>query len=252
MKARKKIAALVLGMSLLAEPAYALNYQVQAGDSLYSIAQKYSVTVAEIKEANNMSGDIIYKNQYLYIPEQKKENTISHTVVKGDTLGALAKKYNIALNRIKAANGLDSDMIYIGQILIIPNADANLSSRGEYLELNQSQIELMARIVYGESRGEPFEGQVAVAAVVLNRVKSSSFPNTIAGVIYEPYAFTCVNDGQINLTPNSTARQAALDAMNGWDPTNGCIYYYNPSTATSSWIWSRQVRLSIGSHNFAV
>ena len=251
MKARKKIAALVLGMSLLAEPAYALNYQVQAGDSLYSIAQKYSVTVAEIKEANNMSGDIIYKNQYLYIPEQKKENTISHTVVKGDTLGALAKKYNIALNRIKAANGLDSDMIYIGQILIIPNADANLSSRGEYLELNQSQIELMARIVYGESRGEPFEGQVAVAAVVLNRLFSNEFPSTIEGVIYQDLAFTAVADGQYNLTPNAQAYQAVRLALEGYDPTYGATYYWNPATATSQWIWSREVTLKIGKHVFA-
>lgn len=128
-------------------------------------------------------------------------------------------------------------------------SNTSSSTGGGY---SNSDINLLAKLVYAEARGEPYTGQVAVAAVVLNRVKSSSFPNTIAGVIYEPYAFTCVNDGQINLTPNSTARQAALDAMNGWDPTNGCIYYYNPSTATSSWIWSRQVRLSIGSHNFAV
>ena len=87
--------------------------------------------------------------------------------------------------------------------------------------------------------------------MVLNRVESSSFPNTIAGVIYQPYAFTAVSDGQINLEPNDTAYKAARDALNGWDPTNGCIYYYNPSTATSAWIWSRPIMLSIGRHNFA-
>ena len=106
--------------------------------------------------------------------------------------------------------------------------------------------------MYGEARGEPYTGQVAVAAVVLNRVKSSKFPNTIAGVIYQSGAFTAVSDGQINLEPNSTAYSAARDAMNGWDPTSGCLYYYNPATATSKWIWSRQVRLSIGRHNFCV
>lgn len=95
-------------------------------------------------------------------------------------------------------------------------------------------------------------GQVAVGAVVLNRVKSSSFPNTISGVIYQPYAFTAVIDGQMNLEPNDTAYNAARDAMNGWDPTNGCIYYYNPATATSSWIWSRKVMITIGKHNFAI
>ena len=93
-------------------------------------------------------------------------------------------------------------------------------------------------------------GQVAVAAVVLNRVKSSSFPNTVAGVIYQSGAFSVVNDGQINLTPNQTARNAAQDAMNGWDPTGGAIYYFNPNTATSSWIWSRPVTVTIGNHRF--
>lgn len=115
-----------------------------------------------------------------------------------------------------------------------------------------SDVYLLAKLVYGEARGEPYTGQVAVAAVVLNRVKSSKFPNTIAGVIYQSGAFTAVSDGQINLEPNSTAYSAARDAMNGWDPTSGCLYYYNPATATSKWIWSRQVRLSIGRHNFCV
>ncbi|CCY04295.1 spore cortex-lytic enzyme [Faecalibacterium sp. CAG:1138] len=115
-----------------------------------------------------------------------------------------------------------------------------------------SDVYLLAKLVYGEARGEPYTGQVAVAAVVLNRVKSNKFPNTIAGVIYQSGAFTAVSDGQINLEPNSTAYSAARDAMNGWDPTSGCLYYYNPATATSKWIWSRQVRLSIGRHNFCV
>ena len=117
---------------------------------------------------------------------------------------------------------------------------------------SSSDLNLLARCVYAEARGEPYTGQVAIAAVVLNRVKSASFPNTISGVIYQPWAFTAVNDGQINLTPNDTAYKAAQDALNGWDPTYGCIYYYNPATATSSWIWSRKIVLKIGKHNFAV
>lgn len=118
--------------------------------------------------------------------------------------------------------------------------------------LSSSDLNLLARCVYAEARGESYVGQVAIAAVVLNRVESPSFPNTIAGVIYQPYAFTAVNDGQINLTPNSTAYKAAQDALNGWDPTYGAIYYYNPATATSSWIWSRQTTVTIGNHVFAV
>ena len=115
-----------------------------------------------------------------------------------------------------------------------------------------SDIQLMARAINGEARGEPYEGQVAVGAVILNRVKSSQFPNTIAGVIYQSEAFTAVADGQINqpIAEDSTVYKAAQDAMNGWDPTGGCIYYFNPATATNKWIWSRPVVKTIGKHRF--
>ena len=111
---------------------------------------------------------------------------------------------------------------------------------------------MLARLIHGEARGEPYVGQVAVGAVVLNRVRHSAFPNTIAGVIYQTGAFDAVSDGQINLAPDEQSLRAARDAMNGWDPSGGCIYYYNPSTATNKWIWSREVRLTIGEHAFAV
>ncbi len=116
---------------------------------------------------------------------------------------------------------------------------------------SNADLNLLARCVYGEARGEPYTGQVAVAAVVLNRVRSSKFPNSISSVIYQSGAFTAVADGQINLSPNQSAYNAARDALNGWDPTNGCLYYYNPATATSKWIWSLKVELKIGRHNFA-
>ena len=117
---------------------------------------------------------------------------------------------------------------------------------------NESETYLLGRLVHGEARGEPYVGKVAVAAVVLNRVKSPSFPNTISGVIYQAGAFDAVADGQINLTPDEDSLRAARDALNGWDPTGGCLYYYNPATATNGWIWSRTVQLSIGKHNFAI
>ena len=116
---------------------------------------------------------------------------------------------------------------------------------------SSSDLYLLAKCIYAEARGESYVGQVAIGAVILNRVKSSSFPNTISGVIYQPWAFTCVNDGQINLEPNNTAYQAAKDALNGWDPTYGSIYYYNAATATSSWIFTRPVSVVIGRHTFA-
>ena len=117
---------------------------------------------------------------------------------------------------------------------------------------NTSDIQLMARAINGEARGEPYEGQVAVGAVILNRVKDSRFPNTISGVIYQPGAFTAVADGQINaaIAEDSTVYKAAQDAMNGWDPTGGCVYYFNPSTATNKWIWSRPLVKTIGKHRF--
>ncbi|ADG06625.1 spore cortex-lytic enzyme [Kyrpidia tusciae] len=111
-------------------------------------------------------------------------------------------------------------------------------------------IDLLTRVVYGEARGEPYTGQVAVAAVVLNRLEDPRFPHTIPGVIFQPGAFTAVSDGQIWLTPDSEARKAVLDAIRGWDPTGGAIYYFNPATATSRWIWSRPQIKQIGRHIF--
>ena len=113
-----------------------------------------------------------------------------------------------------------------------------------------SDLYLLAKLIYSEARGEVYTGQVAVGAVVLNRVNDAGFPNTLQGVIYQPWAFTALHDGQFSLEPNSTAYQAAQDAMNGWDPTYGCLYYYNPRTATSSWIFSRTIAVEIGNHVF--
>ena len=124
------------------------------------------------------------------------------------------------------------------------------SSNSSSSSSNSTNLNLLSRLVYGEARGEPYSGQVAVAAVVLNRVKSSSFPNTVSGVIYQSGAFDVVSDGQINMTPNETAKKAAQDAINGWDPSYGAIYYFNPSTATNKWIWSRPMTVTIGKHRF--
>lgn len=115
---------------------------------------------------------------------------------------------------------------------------------------SQNDIQLMANAVYGEARGEPYTGQVAVAAVILNRIDSAAFPNTVSGVIFEPRAFTAVADGQIWLTPNESAKKAVLDAINGWDPSGNALYYFNPATATSKWIWSRPQIKRIGKHIF--
>lgn len=127
-----------------------------------------------------------------------------------------------------------------------------VSATPVYAQYSSSDRQLLARAVNGEARGEPYEGQVAVAAVILNRVRHSSFPNTISGVIYQPGAFTAVSDGQINvpISEGSTVYKACSDAINGWDPSGGAIYYFNPDTATNSWIWSRPLIVKIGKHRF--
>lgn len=163
--------------------------------------------------------------------------------------GIFGAKTKAAVIKFQRKNGLTADGVIgtrTAQALGISLSSNNSSSQ----TTSSTNLNLLARVVYGEARGEPYTGQVAVAAVVLNRVKSSSFPNTVAGVVYQSGAFDCVSDGQINLTPNQSAYNAARDALNGWDPTYGCLFYYNPRTATSKWMLSRTVKLNIGNHAF--
>lgn len=153
-----------------------------------------------------------------------------------------------AVKKFQKKNGLTVDGIAGTQTLKAMGITSSSSSSSS--SNNSSNVNLLARVVYGEARGEPYTGQVAVAAVVLNRVKSSKFPNTISGVVYQNGAFDAVADGQINMTPDTTAKKAAQDALNGWDPSYGAIYYFNPSTATNKWIWSRPMTVTIGKHRF--
>ncbi len=171
----------------------------------------------------------------------------------GNVDGIYGSQTLAAVKKFQQKNGLTVDGIAgtkTLQAMGIYNSSNNSSSSNSSSSTNSSDLNLLSRLVYGEARGEPYTGQVAVAAVVLNRVRSSSFPNTVSGVIYQSGAFDVVSDGQINLTPNETAKKAAQDALNGWDPTNGAIYYFNPATATNKWIWSRPMTVTIGKHRF--
>lgn len=171
---------------------------------------------------------------------------------KGNVDGIYGSQTLEAVKSFQRKNGLTVDGI-AGQRTLTAmgiTSSSNNSSSGGSSTNSSSNVNLLARLIYGEARGETYTGQVAVGAVVLNRVKSSLFPNTISGVIYQSGAFDAVSDGQINMAPDSTAKKAAQDAINGWDPSYGAIYYFNPSTATNKWIWSRPLTVTIGKHRF--
>ena len=152
-----------------------------------------------------------------------------------------------AVMRFQANNGLTPDGICGPLTLSKIGLAAGSASTNTNTSSNQ---QLLAKLINGEARGESYTGQVAVGAVVLNRVRSSSFPNTIAGVIYQPGAFDAVSDGQINMSPSSSCVKAAGDALNGWDPTGGALYYYNPANTSNKWMLSKPVIAVIGDHNF--
>lgn len=198
----------------------------------------------------NLAQSNDYKEAYSYYGSTGNEVIQIQTKLKnwGYYTGSIDGVYGYetyrAVRQFQSKNGLAVDGVAGSATL---SALGISSSSGP----SNSNVDLLARAISGEARGEPYEGQVAVGAVILNRVDNPNFPNTIAGVVYQKGAFDSVADGQINMTPTATARKAAQDAINGWDPSGGCIYFYNPATSTSKWIWSRPIVKAIGKHNFA-
>ncbi|HWS30039.1 MAG TPA: spore cortex-lytic enzyme [Clostridia bacterium] len=176
----------------------------------------------------------------------------------GYYFGAVDGKYGAAtkaaVQSFQKKNGLSSDGVAgpatLKALGMQTSGSTNTGGSSGGSSNQDGNLYLLAQLVYGEARGEPYKGQVAVAAVVLNRVDSPNFPNSLAGVIYQAGAFDAVSDGQINLAPDENCIKAARDAMNGWDPTGGCLYYYNPKTATNKWMLSKPVLLAIGNHSF--
>lgn len=171
---------------------------------------------------------------------------------KGNVDGVFGWRTRTAVITFQKKHGLKADGIVgtaTAKAIGLPvKTAAKATTRGTVRRSNE--LNTLAQAINGEARGEPYIGQVAVAAVILNRVDDPRFPNTIAGVIYQPGAFTAVADGQMNLTPNDSAHRAAQDALNGWDPSGGAMYYFNPAKATSKWIWSRPIIKIIGKHYF--
>ncbi|WP_258361036.1 LysM peptidoglycan-binding domain-containing protein [Moorella sulfitireducens] len=239
---------LLTGILAFTSTASAATYTVQPGDTLYLIGLRYGISAWDLQQANNLSSTWIYPGQTLWVPD-RGGNT--YVVQRGDTLYLIGQRYGLSYQQIMAANNLTSDVIYPGQILRIPAGSYQPVASRE-ASYSAGDLDLLARLVYGEARGEPYAGQVAVAAVAINRAKDARFPSTIAGVIYDPDAFTCVNDGQFYLTPDATAYQAAREALRGYDPTGGALYFWNPALVpANSWVWTRTIITQIGNHVFA-
>lgn len=183
---------------------------------------------------------------------------IQYGYMSGNADGRYGEKTRDAVKLFQQRNGLEADgkvgpatAAALG-VTLSGKSSSNAKAASSSANIVSADHRLLSKLVYAEARGEPYKGQVAVAAVVLNRVRSASFPNTISGVIYQKNAFTCVNNGSINNTPDSSCIRAALDALNGWDPTGGCLYYYNPKTAVDNWIRTRTTKTVIGRHEFAL
>ena len=187
-----------------------------------------------------------------------QQRLIQYGYMTGTADGRYGEATRNAVLRFQRKNGLTADgrvgaktAAALG-VTLSGGSTSSSSTSSASTSYVSSDHRLLARLVYAEARGESYKGQVAVAAVVLNRVSSASFPNTVSGVIYQSGAFSCVSNGSINCTPDDSCIRAALDALNGWDPTGGCLYYYNAKTAADSWIFSRTVQTVIGNHSFAI
>lgn len=236
--------------------AAALNYNVAPNDTLFLIAQRYNTTAAELARANNITNpNLIYPGQTLTVPAQ------IHTVLPGETLWTISQKYGIDLTSLISANpALSPQNIYPGLWINLPAGTtaekaptSPLTSRGGR-NYSQSEIDLFARLVHSEAGSEPYTGQVAVAASVLNRLDSPRYPYTLSGVIYQIidgcYQYSPVLDGRINLPANQTAYQAVYDALAGWDPSQNALGFYNPAKTSNQWVRQQQVTTVIGNHVF--
>jgi Cell wall hydrolyses involved in spore germination len=249
-KAAALLASVVLPLAMTI-PAYASSYTVVKNDSIYTISRTFNTSTSKIMTDNKLSSATIYPGQKLNVP------SVDYTVKSGDTLFLIAKRYGISLSSLMKANNKWDDMIYIGQKLILPtisgantgNTSGSSATSHSVINYSSAELDLLARLITAEAQGEPYEAQVAVGAVVVNRVQDSRFPKTITDVIYQKdggyYQFTPVVNGWIDRPATAEAKKAALEALNGADPTNGALYYFDDSS-TNSWLWSKPIALEEG------
>ncbi|MDS1002707.1 cell wall hydrolase [Clostridium sporogenes] len=234
----------------LSSPVLARDYTVISGDSLYKIGQLFNVSSDTIIKNNNLSGTTIYSGQVLAIPCK------TYTVKSGDSLFLISKAQEINLYNLRKANNKWNDTIYPGQVLNLPGMGNNAASPSPApntpnptVNYTASDLDLLSRLVTAEAQSQPYNAQVAVASVVINRIKSSEFPNSISAVIYQKsdgyYQFTPVENGWINKPATETSKKAAKEALYGSDPSKGALYYFDDS-ATNKWLWSKPITARIG------
>ncbi|PKM81646.1 MAG: hypothetical protein CVU89_07780, partial [Firmicutes bacterium HGW-Firmicutes-14] len=226
-----------------------ISYRIKEGDTLYFIGQALGVDFKDIMSLNGITDIWIYPDQELLIPDNNSATL--YEVQEGENLADVAGRFDISADVIQG-HGVSDDELYVGQVLVIPKSPVvSRANRATAVMATGSELEILARTIYAEARGEVYEGQVAVGAVIMNRLKKSGFPKTIKDIVYQPGAFTAVDDGQINLNPGREAFRAAKEAMDGSDPSFGALYYWNPNKATSKWVWTRPIIRQIGNHVFA-
>ena len=232
------------------------RYTVKSGDTMYLLAQRYGTTVNTLRSLNNLASDSLWVGQALLIPNStgggSSENSWTYTVRTGDTLYLISQRYGTTVNALRSLNNIWTDNLTVGQRLLIPGATP--ASSGAY---TAAERDLLARLVSAEALGEPYDGLVAVAAVVLHRVADPRYPNSIHDVIYQVvntyyYQFSPVMDGRINQTAAVLAVQAVQDAIAGRDPSNGALGFYNPAKTTNQWVSSQTITARIGDHVFFV
>lgn len=228
-----------------------IKYLIKKGDTLYFIGKALGISWEDIMSLNGLTDIWIYPDQEFLMPDKNRSSL--YKVQEGDTLAGVAEKFDVDAEDI-TGHEISGHKLYVGQVLIIPrepSAGSGIESILTAIEVVGTDLEILARAIYGEARGELYEGQVAVGAVIMNRLKTAGYPKSIRDIVYQPGAFTAVDDGQINLTPDALAYRAAEEAMNGADPSLGAVYYWNPDTATSEWVWTRPIIKQIGNHVFA-
>lgn len=217
---------------------------------ILALAVIFAVNIFIIALAQRASAELYKKGSGGSVVSEIQTRLKNWGYYNGDVDGVYGSQTEKAVRWFQQKNGLNADGQVGDQTLAALGMPTGGSGGGESGGGGSGSLDLLARLISAEARGEPYEGQVAVGAVVLNRVEHPSFPNSIAEVIYQPGAFSCLDDGQFDEPVAESAYRAAQDAVNGWDPSYGAIYYFNPSTATSKWIWSRPLIVNIGKHRF--